>query len=503
MSARPIAATEGGQVQGARRGDALAFHGLPYADAQRFAAPVAPRPWPGVRDATSPGPAPPQPDRAVATFTHGSRPATGEDCLALEVFTPGLTGSRPVLVWLHGGGFAIGSAAASLYDGAGLAAAAGVVVVAVGYRLGSLGWLGHPALAAGPGAPAANWGLLDQAAALRWVAANIAAFGGDAGRVTLAGQSAGALSAMDLLVCPDAAGLFERAILQSPPLGDVAQPPERAHAWARALSEALSPASPFDVAALRAAPADRIVALHEELLEAPAFRGTRGGALPTIDAATIPVSPREHCGARPEVDVLIGSNADEGSFFFGPPWRPAPPPERIPAIVEHLTGEPAAPVLERYRGEAIARGQAHEPLDLLRRIATRWMIAGPVAAWAADRASALSDGDGDGDGRGRVYRYRFDHPGAGPDLGATHTAEVPLLFGTWRDGGPGERLGGAPAPAGCADTADVAQALRCAWVRFIHGEDPGWAALRAGGGEDEVGIFGGATALAVAAPTAG
>ena len=398
-----------------------------------------------------------------------------------------------MLVWLHGGGFTIGHPSASLYDGANLAAAADAVVVAVGYRLGSLGWLGHPELAAEPGAPAANWGLLDQAAALRWVAANIARFGGDPARVTLAGQSAGALSAMDLLVCPAAAGLFERAILQSPPLGDLAQPPDRARHWALALSRALSPGDGFDAAALRAAPADRIVALHEELLDAPAFRGTRGGALPTIDPATLPVSPRDHAGARPAVDVLVGATADEGTFFFGPPWRPAPPPERIPAIVGHLAGEAPEPVLERYREAASQGGLAAGPLDLLRRIATERMVAGPVGAWAADRAAAVA-ADG-----GRVFRYRFDHPGAGSDLGATHTAEVPLLFGTWRDGGPGERLGGAPTPAGWASTEEVAGALRTAWVRFIHGEDPGWAPLHAGDGEDELGVFGGRAALTIVA----
>jgi para-nitrobenzyl esterase len=496
VSAGPIAVTEAGRVQGARRGDILEFRGVPYGRAERFAAPSAPVAWADVRPATTPGPAAPQPDRAVATFTHGARPATGEDCLALDVFTPGLTGSRPVLVWVHGGGFAIGSAAASLYDGADLAAAADIVVVAVGYRLGSLGWLGHPELSVGPGAPTANWGLLDQAGALRWVAANIGAFGGDPGRVTLGGQSAGALSAMDLLVCPAADGLFARAILQSPPLGDVAQPPQRARDWARALSRALSPHEEFDLAALRSAPTARLVALHEELLDAPAFRGTRGGALPTIDAATIPVSPRERPGARPAVDVLIGANADEGSFFFGAPWRPAPPPERIAAIVERLTGEPPESVLRRHRQDATSRGLAAGPLDLLRRIATEHMITGPIGAWAGDRARAVA-ADG-----GRVFRYRFDHPGAGPDLGATHTAEVPLLFGTWRDGGPGERLGGAPAPAGYADTADVAAALRAAWIRFIHGEDPGWAPVDAGGGGGEVGIFGGRMALTVAAPAA-
>ena len=151
----------------------------------------------------------------------------------LNVFTPALDGARPVLVWLHGGGFAIGHGGASLYHGAALASAADAVVVTLNYRLGSLGWLAHPDLAGSAGGPAGNWGLLDQIAALEWVRENVGGFGGDPARVTVAGQSAGALCATDLLVSPRADGLFTRAILQSPPLGDLAQPMDVAVRWAR------------------------------------------------------------------------------------------------------------------------------------------------------------------------------------------------------------------------------------------------------------------------------
>ena len=225
-----------GRLRGRRAGEVVAFGGIPYSTAPLFAPPGPEPGWTGVRDAVGPGPAAPQPRRAAARFTHGELPATDEQCLNLNVFTPGLDDRRPVFVWLHGGGFAIGHAGASLYSGERLAAAADAVVVTVNYRLGSLGWLGHPDLAAAPAAPAANWGLLDQIAALEWVRDNIGAFGGDPAEVTLAGQSAGALSAMDLLVAPGAAGLFRRVALQSPPLGDVAQAPAVASAWAEALS---------------------------------------------------------------------------------------------------------------------------------------------------------------------------------------------------------------------------------------------------------------------------
>ncbi len=447
---RPTVDIGRGTLAGTRGSDGFEFLAIPYARAERFAPPAPVAGWGGVRDATQFGFAAPQPDRPAARFTHGPLPATSEqDCLNLNVFTPSLEGNRPVMVWLHGGGFAIGHAGASLYHGAWLAAAADVVVVTVNYRLGSLGWLCHSAFGGG------NWGLRDQIAALEWVRENISAFGGDPGRVTVAGQSAGALCAIDLLAAPAARGLFRRAILQSPPLVDLIQPAAVAERWAEALG---------DPAEVRSLAPERIVARHEELLEGPEWRGTRGGALPTLEPATLPTSAVEVPGASPEVEVLAGHTAHEGTFFFDAPWRPAPPPERVPDIVAHLCpdGDPGE-VLRRFGGDLVA-------------IATEAMVAGPLAVWCGARASAGS----------RVYRYRFDHPGAGPRLRATHTAEVPLLFGTWRDGDAGERLGGHARGAG-----PVAAALVKTWGSFLHGKGPGWLPVTAGGGPHDLGVFGG------------
>ena len=485
-----IAGTAGGRVRGVRTGATLAFRGIPYASAAgRFAAPGPAPSWQDVRDATRTGPACHQPDRAVGRFTHGEPPDCSEDCLNLNVHTPGLVGERPVMVWLHGGGFATGHAGATLYEGSGLARGADAVVVTVNYRLGSFGWLAHPALAAAGGAPAANWGLLDQIAALRWVRENARAFGGDPDRVTVAGQSAGALCALDLLVAPQADGLFSRLILQSPPLADAAQSPDAALDWAQALSHGAGGAGAFDAAALRELPAATLVTLHEALLQRPEFRGKRG-ALPTIDPATLPVSPVDAPGARPEVEILIGWTADEGTFFFNSPWRPAPEPERIPGIVAHLTGttEPER-LLDRYRAAADA-GRAHDRA-LLVQVATDVMFADPIESFARARAR-----EADQRGRGgRIFVYRFDHPGGGPGLGATHTSDVPLVFGTWRDNGPGERLGGQDDRGG-----DVAHEVAGTWGRFLHGQAPEWASF--GAASDEVGVFGGAASLHVADVTA-
>ncbi len=142
-------------------------------------------------------------------------------------------------------------------------------------------------------------------------------------------------------------------------------------------------------------------------------------------------------------------------------------------------------MLERYRERGRRADRAPTDHELLISIATDAIVAGPLERWARARAAAVADAGA------RVYRYRFDHPGAGPHLKATHTAEVPLLFGTWCDGGPGERLGGQ-----AGETQGVADALVDAWTRFIHGDSPGWEAMGSGGG-GELAVFGGRRPLSV------
>jgi para-nitrobenzyl esterase len=450
-------------VRGRATPDADAYLGIPYAGVERFA-PPRPADWEGDRDAGAFGPVAPQPVRPIGTFTHGDLPATDEQCLSLNVWRPaGGAEGLPVLVWIHGGGFALGWSGASVYDGARLAARERLVVITINYRLGSLGWLSHPDLAGTPGAPAGNWGLLDQVAALRWVRDHVAAFGGDPGRVTLAGQSAGALSIMDHLVGGATAGLFARAAVQSPPVFDAAHDPDLGRRWAEALSRRAGGARGFDVEALRRLPAQRVVELHEELLTDPEFAGTRGGALPMLDPATLPASPEAAPAARPDVDVLVGTTADEGTFFFRAARRPEPDEAGLLAIVGHLPGVvDAAAAIAAHRERAAAEGASAGANDVLVRIATEAMVAGPTARWAAARAA----------GGGRVFRYRVDHPGPDPDLGAIHTVEVPLLFGTFDDGGPGARLAG-PGPASEA----ASRAVMAAWGAFVRDGDPGWPAL--------------------------
>ena len=214
-----MARTGAGVVRGQVAPGYVLFQGIPYA-----AAPIGelrwqpPRPvpaWRGMRDASKPA------TRCVQDTARDPDYglATGEDCLSVNVWSPTGAAGRPVMVWIHGGAFANGSA--DPYDARWLVTKGDIVVVTINYRLGALGFLAHPAL--GPPGDVGNYGLSDQQAALRWVRDNIAAFGGDPGKVTIAGQSAGGMSVCDHLVAPGSAGLFRAAIIASGPCSAQAQ----------------------------------------------------------------------------------------------------------------------------------------------------------------------------------------------------------------------------------------------------------------------------------------
>lgn len=210
----PTVNAPAGRLRGAAEGEVRVFRGVPYAQAPvgdlRWRAPERAVRWRGVRDATQFGAACMQP--ASRFFDY---PQVSEDCLFLNVWTPANARNAPVMVWIHGGSLVSGAGSDVLYDGAAFAAR-GIILVSINYRLGPLGWLAHPELSAeSPDNVSGNYGLMDQIEALRWVQRNIRAFGGDPDNVTIAGESAGALSVMYLMASPEARGLFHRAIAQS------------------------------------------------------------------------------------------------------------------------------------------------------------------------------------------------------------------------------------------------------------------------------------------------
>ncbi len=487
MSPGPSVAVRDGTLQGIQLDHGVeAFLGVPYAAPAsgelRWAPPASPDRWTGVRDASHPGPVCPQPARPFSEWAHGPLVRTDEDSLSVNVWRPAGAADRPVLVFLHGGGWAIGWGSNALLDGRHLATALDAVIVTINYRLGSLGWLYHPALAAAGDAPAGNWGLLDQLAALRWVHENIAGFGGDPTRVTLGGESAGAGSVLHLIGAPGAEGLFERALALSPPLHELVVDSALGERWTAALVAALGLGDDVAAAlpAMRALPADAIVAAQEELLGGP-FTGSRGGALPIVEPGSLPADPAAAPGVAAEIPLLVGTNAQEGTFFFRAGGRRVDPsPEQLRAMVgrvAHVTSDAVSgPIGRAY--ERLAADGTPDPTanDVLCAVVTEAWFSGPVSRYAATRAAAGAT----------VHRYRIEHPSPDPDdLGALHTISVPLLFGSWREGGIPRRLAGDG-----TETAEVTAAIQEDVRRFVHGEPLGWGAVR-GDAPIEEAVYGG------------
>jgi para-nitrobenzyl esterase len=308
-----------------------AYKGVPFAAPPvgplRWKEPQPVSPWSGVRGCTEFGPACPQPNLLEQVYGQKLGP-TSEDCLYLNVWTDAKDANAklPVMVWIHGGSYTMGTGSSPAYDGAALARQ-GVVVVTINYRLGPFGWFAHPLLSKESAHNSSgNYGLLDQIAALEWVKRNAAAFGGDPGNVTIFGESAGAGSVCYLMVSPLARGLFHRAIAES---GSAFGPNRNLkESWygrqsaermgdqlARALARALAGDQAADpIAALRARSADEILNKLK-----PASSGLGGeGLWPIVDGWVVPDDPAAifQAGKQANVPLLVGTNADEGSIFL-------------------------------------------------------------------------------------------------------------------------------------------------------------------------------------------
>lgn len=297
--------TTSGEVRGAATENGmLAFKGIPYAAPPvgdlRFRPPQPVEPWTDVRDALELPPSCPQPSTRPPGWAQER--TLSEDCLYLNVWTPALDGTRPVMVWIHGGGYAIGSGSWPLYDGANLSKRGDVAVITLNHRLGPLGYLHLGELLGDGFESSGNNGQLDLVAALEWVRDNAASFGGDPGNVTVFGESGGGAKISMLLAMPSARGLFHRAAIQSGP-GTRVMKPSTATRFARALIESLELGD--DLEALWKVPADQLVAAG-----AAAGRMAFG---PVLDGKVLPAHPAEALAAGTAIDVpvLIGCNRDE------------------------------------------------------------------------------------------------------------------------------------------------------------------------------------------------
>jgi len=456
----PVVGLDSGRIEGFRQGPVNTFLGVPYAATtageNRWRAPRPVEPWSGVRAATRFAAdceqdlpyAPPGGSPWTDEFL--SSGPMSEDCLFLNVWAPAEPAGppAPVLVWIHGGGFAGGSGSIPIYNGRHLAGM-GIVVVTINYRVAVFGFLAHPELTAEAGS-SGNYGLMDQVAALQWVQRNIGAFGGDPQRVTIAGQSAGAASVHDLIASPLAKGLFSGAIAES---GSGMGIPADGLADAEALGAKVAAfAGAASIAELRALPADRVAeASHDPAIGPPGLRYR-----PIREAAVLP----DPDIAVNKVPVLTGFTGDEGSA--SPAWATSTL-EDWQALLGRLFGTHSGSLGSLYPVQADAGVHA-----MLREILRDRTIAAMVH-WAAPRSKQGLP----------TFGYLFAHVPPGPDperFGAFHTSEVPYVFGTLE---AGERDYGA-ADRGLSDT------MMAYWVNFIGSGDPNgdglaqWPDLRSG-----------------------
>lgn len=432
------AKVQSGTLRGAKVGDLEVYKGIPYAappvGARRWRAPAPAATWSGIRDATTFG-ADCIHSRAGWEADRNGAPM-GEDCLFLNVWAPAtrLKTGAPVMVWFHGGSFTAGSGSQALYDGKALAAR-GVVVVTINYRLGRFGFFAHPALTAEAGAaPTGNWGFMDQVAALKWVRANIRAFGGDPSNVTIFGESAGGRSVNTLMAMPAARGLFARAIAQS---GGGGRDETMSFATAEAKGKAFAVSEGVlgdDLAALRAIPADKLLPnLTSWGGDSPTYSG------PMIDGKLV----RERtdvaflAGRQAAVPYLAGANSYEISFF------PEPLRKTFTAMLGKQLGAALPQIKAAYGSpDAFERNLGGDTLFV--------------------EPSRFLDGLA---APNQSYLYLFDYVPEGAraaQSGVPHGGEIPFVFGTLNTLG---------APATDADRA-MAKLVGDYWVDFAKGGNP-------------------------------
>jgi para-nitrobenzyl esterase len=461
-----IVDTSSGPVRGRPEG---AFLGVPYASPPvgrlRFAEPRPHEPWSEVRDATTPGPTAPQPARStfgpldMSPFFGRSRP--GDDYLTVDIHTPAVAGPpAPVLVFVHGGAFVAGTPDAPAYDGRAFVRD-GVVFVSVGYRLGLPGFLDLP------GAPR-NRGLLDVLAAVAWLRKNIARFGGDPDRITLCGQSAGAMIVGAALASAPgkrgaaggdqrADGPFRRAIVQSGS-GTCALTPEQAAIVTEAASRTLGVFPTVDAYA-SIPDAELVAALpHLSGLDLNTATATDPlGGLSTLGlVADRQPADEVAAGAGRDIDLLVGHNTEEFALYLAPAGLIASSTEEDALVAARRFSDDPNALLEAYRRKF--------PQATMGELRTAIMTDGVFGAGTRRLAEAHAAGGG------RTHVYGFGWRSS--LVGAGHAVELPFVFD--RLDGPG--LTGAGGILGDNPPQELATAMHGAWVRFVSDGDPGWPA---------------------------
>jgi para-nitrobenzyl esterase len=448
----PILRAPAGAMRGEAHGDLQVFKGVPYAlpptGSLRWRPPAPMPTWQRVRETTSFGPACYQPPNNPSSIYAWKAMPMSEDCLSLNIWTRAKARRAPVLVWIHGGALSTGWSGDTLYDGTALAKR-GLVVVSINYRLGVLGYLAHPGFSAeSPNGISGNYGLLDQIAALHWVRNNIKAFGGDPSNVTIAGESAGALSVMYLMASPSAHGLFAKAISQSAYM--ISTPELREKRFGSEAAETVG------AALARKLGADNVTDLRAMDAEKLTIAAAHAGYAPfgTIDGLILPRQLVEvfDRGSQARVPLLVGFNSGEIRSL-----RMLSPP--LPA--DASTYESA--IRDRYADLADAFLNLYPPTNLEESVLATARDA--MYSWTAERLAKKQTALGED-----AFLYYFDHGYPAADaagLHAFHASELPYVFGT-ADGTP---LLWPKVPAEPAEL-QLSAAMTAYWAAFARGGVP-------------------------------
>jgi len=445
---RPVVAAPAGTVAGVIDAGTLAFKGLPYAAPPvgpgRWRAPAPAARWDGTRDASQFGPACVQPTPGPPSVYSGEVGPTSEDCLTLNLWTPSTRGKAPVIVWIHGGSLTSGSGRSALQNGARYAAA-GTVLVTINYRLGALGYLAHPDLSKEtPDGLSGNYGLLDQIAALQWVRKNIAAFGGDPDNVTIAGESAGALSVMYLMVSPPARGLFAKAIAQSAYM--ISTPELKAARHGAPSGEA---AGVYVQGALGAPSLAALRAMDPQVLT---DKAAQAGFLPfgVVDGVVLTrqLVDAFDRGEQARAPILVGFNSGEiRSLRFLAPPAPKTAQDYEKAIRARY-GDLADDFLALYPAATLEESVLATTRDAL-------------YGWTSERLARSQAKAGQ-----PSFLYLFDHGYPAMDqagLHAFHASEIPYMFGTL-----GRTPPRWPKAPDTADEARLSDAMIGYWTSFAR-----------------------------------
>jgi len=467
--------TSSGRLQGTEQAGIRIFRGVRYArapiGAQRFLPPEACQPIAGVVDATKPGPAAPQYALPFFGMISAAGVPPGGDCLSLNIWTPGPGGARrPVLVWIHGGGFLVGAGSTPIYTGKDLARRGDLVVVTINYRLGALGFVHLGPLLGGDFKHSSNLGVRDQIAALEWIRENIDRFGGDPDNVTVFGQSAGAMSIAALLGAPQARTLFHRAICQSGAADHILDE-DRAADVARVFLDELGGAQ-HSPESLGARPLSEILQAQRATMRRLSDFRTMMVFLPCVDGEVIPEQPLEAVrrGGQPEIPLLVGATLDEWKLFrvVDPGLRGLREEaliERFHAVLRgRFTSLPdAATALGEFRLALEERGAGTSPAEVWSAFQTTRVMHFPAVRLAEAQVEA--------GGSVHTYLFTWRPPALGRVIGACHALDIPFIFGAVRH--PLAR----PLTGLTASAARLSRKMQAAWIHFARGGHPGHARL--------------------------